>query len=149
VSGRLLEFGSANLGNVDCHKFDLGDEDYTMEQYSIFQQFQLLVEHKPEEKLKEIGGDLEALNRRTTQQVGWSGEARGSHGGPFWRCARTFPLARRGARTFWFGDFRPPDSRQSVSMVTAKISSLAQSARASTASAATVSCWQRSSRVRT
>jgi hypothetical protein len=22
---------------------------------------------------------------------GWSGEARGSHGGPFWRCARTFP----------------------------------------------------------
>jgi hypothetical protein len=32
-----------------------------MEQYSIFQQFQLLVEHKLEEMLKEIGGDLEAL----------------------------------------------------------------------------------------
>ena len=37
--------------------------------------------------------------------MGWSGEARGSHGGLFWRCARTFPLARRGARTVWLGDF--------------------------------------------
>jgi hypothetical protein len=46
---------------ADCHKFNLGDEDYTMEQYSIFQQFQILVEHSLEEMLKEIGGDLESL----------------------------------------------------------------------------------------
>jgi hypothetical protein len=39
----------------------------------------------------------------------WPGEARGSHGGLLWRCARAFPLARCGARTF-FGPGRLPCS---------------------------------------
>ena len=47
---------------ADCQKFDRADgDDFTMEQYRIYEYFVQLVEHKLGEMLKEIGGDLEEL----------------------------------------------------------------------------------------